>query len=304
LLLFCASLAVCLSSYADDCPQYAQNCAFLNHEGQFSSYAYGNNQGTAFSGINDAGDIVGFANVASGQDGLYIHNGTATLFSYPGAGLTVPDDINNNGVIVGFWGITAYNPHHGMLYSQGNFSSFDYPGAMDTYGGGINDAGQIAGTYSDDAGKFHGFLKDGDTFTSIDYPGLHSGGTQVWGVNNLGQAVGFYQNGVSTYGFVDSGGVFTDLSFPGGYSTVPWDINDNGEVVGYYLGADGHSHGFLYYDGKYSSVDYGYDIEIFGVNNAGDFVGTFMPHQVPEPSSIVLMTTAILGSFGVKRFLL
>ena len=162
---------MCVFSYADDCYQGADDCGFLNHQGQVSFYSYGTYNQTAFFGINGAGDIVGSAYNNGNGHALYLHNGNATLFDYPGAYITASYGINNSGQIAGFYRTTYSDPAHGFVDSQGTYSSFDYPGASETYGSGINDAGQIGGTYTDSGGKFHGFLKDGNTYSSIDYPG-------------------------------------------------------------------------------------------------------------------------------------
>ena len=51
----------------------------------------------------------------------------------------------------------------------------------------INSAGDIVGQYIDDITN-HGFLKVGDSFISIDYPGAAL--TTAWGINSVGQMVG------------------------------------------------------------------------------------------------------------------
>jgi phage baseplate assembly protein W len=63
-----------------------------------------------------------------------------------------------------------------------------------TYLNDINDLGLMVGSYFDDAaGVFRGFITDGKTFTTIDYPGLPSGsGTFVTGLDNSGRIVGYF----------------------------------------------------------------------------------------------------------------
>ena len=46
------------------------------------------------------------------------------------------------------------------------FTTIDVPGVSVTHAFGINNAGQIVGAFKDSGGSFHGFLKDGPTFTS------------------------------------------------------------------------------------------------------------------------------------------
>ena len=53
---------------------------------------------------------------------------------------------------------------------------------------GINDAGQIVGSFANPAGRDHGFLDSGGTFTAIDVPGADY--TFAYGINDGGQIVG------------------------------------------------------------------------------------------------------------------
>ena len=59
----------------------------------------------------------------------------------------------------------------GTLKSADTFISFDPPGATSTRASGINADGAVVGQYVDGAGKQHGFLVIGGSFTTIDYPG-------------------------------------------------------------------------------------------------------------------------------------
>src|SRR2546427_9504195 len=56
------------------------------------------------------------------------------------------------------------------------FSSIDVPGATFTQAFGINAGGEVVGFYIDATGKQHGFLRSGETFTSIDFPGAAAPG--------------------------------------------------------------------------------------------------------------------------------
>src|SRR5262249_13398586 len=71
-------------------------------------------------------------------------------------------------------------------------------------------------------------------YTTIDDP--LAGGTEAWGINDLGQIVGFYIDASGrTHGFLDSGGRFTTIDDPfTTTSTIAGGINDGGQVVGYY----------------------------------------------------------------------
>ena len=80
------------------------------------------------------------------------------------------------------------------------------------------------------------------TFTTIDYPGSNS--TRAYGINDHGQIVGFYSDGIHNHGFVLENGSFTAIDFPNAKWTEPQGINNLGQIVGHYY--DGIStRGFL-----------------------------------------------------------
>src|ERR1044071_9678902 len=54
--------------------------------------------------------------------------------------------------------------------------------------------------------------------------------------------------------------------------TFPQDVNDAGQIVGYYIDAQG-SHGFIYDNGAFSSVSQNV-VNLEGINNAGQIVGS------------------------------
>src|SRR5262245_30377780 len=133
------------------------------------------------------------------------------------------------------------------------FNTFDDPAALPgtTYAYGVNDSGQIVGWYYDGSGNGgnHGFLLSGGTYTTLDSGAISpSHGTPVtfaYGINDLGQIVGTTWQGTNSFLF--SGGTYTTitgdpLATLGNY---PSDINDAGQIVGYYIDGRGHYHGYL-----------------------------------------------------------
>src|SRR5436305_700308 len=65
------------------------------------------------------------------------------------------------------------------------------------------------------------------------------------------------------------------LDFPGVLVTQPNGINDNGTVVGSYLGADGSLHGFIFHNCQWATLDYPHasDTVLVGITNAGKIIG-------------------------------
>jgi probable HAF family extracellular repeat protein len=73
---------------------------------------------------------------------------------------------------------------------------------------------------------------------------------------------------------------YTDLDYPdpGAVMTNPTAVNSTGTVVGsYYLAADNSTHGFIWHEGTFTTVDYaGSDYTALkGINDAGTIVGVY-----------------------------
>ena len=52
---------------------------------------------------------------------------------------------------------------------------------------------------------------------------------------SVAEEIGFFQNSNGQeYGFLDSGGTYTTIQFPGSIETVPTAINAKGQIIGTY----------------------------------------------------------------------
>src|SRR5262249_26133058 len=78
--------------------------------------------------------------------------------------------------------------------------------------------------------------------------------TVAWGINDLGQIVGYYVNATGDHGFLYSGGFFTTIDDPFAsdasttgfiHGTHATGINNNGQNVGQYPDKNDRYHGFL-----------------------------------------------------------
>jgi probable HAF family extracellular repeat protein len=123
------------------------------------------------------------------------------------------------------------------------------------------------------------------TFKKIDVPLANE--TDVQGINNAGQIVGFFFDGTGEHGFVDTGGVFTPINDPslGVTSTAAHSINSLGQIVGAFnttscpfpaTGCPG-TQGFLDVAGVFTTIDFpgAFSSEAAGINDGGQIVGTF-----------------------------
>jgi probable HAF family extracellular repeat protein len=120
---------------------------------------------------------------------------------------------------------------------------------------------------------------------------------------------------VSDTAFLYSGGVFTKLNDPQG-DIHAYGINDAGQIVGEYYGANGRTSGFLKSGNTYIDIDVpgAYDTVAMGINDAGQIVGNYIDANgidhgflatpdvrflatsaVPEPSTWAMMILGFLG---------
>jgi hypothetical protein len=136
---------------------------------------------------------------------------------------------------------------------------------------GINDEGVIAGYYGSGAAghpnKGYVLLPPYGQGNYINENFKHSVQTQVTGLNNRGVTVGFWSNtnkGVgmdANFGWVNVNGHFRMADFPNGSPASPvtdqlLGVNDFDIAVGFYVDANGNSHGYEYNinTNSYSSI--------------------------------------------------
>jgi probable HAF family extracellular repeat protein len=159
--------------------------------------------------------------------------------------------INSAGTTVGSSYPTGSTIQHAFSYSGWQMADLGTLGGLDSCAYGINDAGTIVGESSPSDYDEHAFSYSGGQMTDL---GTLGGGitSVAYGINNAGTIVGeSYLNGYSMYhAFSDSGGIMTDLapylaSIGLTGNSEAWAINDNGDIVGDGMTADGRDHAFL-----------------------------------------------------------
>jgi len=254
-----------------------------------------------FEGINDAGTIVGEIIDNSLEEGFIYQQGSFTLLLPPGSTGSIAYGINNSGVVVG----EALYPYgaSGFIWSGGKFALLSAPGYRDTVFEGINNSGEIVGWGS--ASSTKGLVYANGGFTTFQCPGYLD--TALNGVNDSGQIVGFTSSGYPQ-SFVSSG---TGCQFLPQNSLAPLalGINNAGEVVGYYQNNSnnpgGIQYSFLLSGSTYRTLSYSNQVSTIaiGLNNRGLIVGTTLDDSVgfiddtnvPEPTSLVLMSSALVA---------
>jgi probable HAF family extracellular repeat protein len=306
--------------------------ALLSTSVEASSISYtitdlGTLPGTSLSiatGINDSGQIVGYANNATGSQSFLYSNGQMTPISDPVSGVPA-GGINNAGQIVSQG---EYINNSGQVVSQ----PFQIP-VTTTVGGvttttmttfmpaGINDAGQILGiiqnigstTYPQDVGIY----QNGKFFDITKALGLAHDSTYAMAINNAGSVLlGDYN--------AASGNTFVVLYNPNGTSQIlPLEsgklpaMNDLGQIIG--MNQLGN---VLYSNGTYtpllsllppSSQSLWQGLNPMAINDEGQIVGEgvtsngqihaflMTPTATPEPSTLALLATAI-GYVSIRRW--
>jgi probable HAF family extracellular repeat protein len=213
--------------------------AFVWQNGTFKTVDYPGAVDTLLFGISNRGVAIGYYG-----DGTTNH--TVTYSVRTGAWTPLPDIPNysqNDGYCVNDAGMAVGNAFEGSTAvawiwdpATLSYSFFAVPGAAEytTSPSCINDKNQVAGYFADANGMYHGFLKEYDTYTTIDVPGATE--TFPDGINNLGTIEGQWDNADYTaQGFlITSAGHFVNLDHPGPEMTAIVGINDRGDVCGGY----------------------------------------------------------------------
>ena len=214
--------------------------------------------------VNDAGQAVGFSNLATGQFAILWAKGVAynlgTLAG--GAGTSTANGINRTGQVVGsssFAGPSGVGGQHAMLWTpnavNGTTGTMYDLGTLDddgySYARSINDAGQVVGTASV-GGVAHAFLwtpsvPNGTTGTMVD---LDPGGTEsyAFGLNDRGDVVGQHAAAGSVRAFIWNAATgLTDIgTLPGGSNSAALGVDRLGRVVGFAINSVGQWRPFVW----------------------------------------------------------
>lgn len=278
-VLVCALLLSTLNCFAQTAA--AGNFQFRNIDvpGALATFA---------SGINDRGQIVGFARLAPGVFLGYEQDAPGAslrTIAFPGARNTFPQTINNSGVIAGEFD-NEDRIFHGFILDRGRFTTVDVPGAILVEIVDLNDRGDLVGAWEDANFGFHGFRRDKNgVITIIDDPDQTSSApsTQAFGLNNRGNVNGPFQDAQGNFhGFLLEHGVFQTVDAPGAIMTAPEGMNNSDDMVGFLIGQDNVQHGFLKQGDDFITYDFPGAVGAtfpFQVNDEGTILGIYFDEQ-------------------------
>jgi len=164
-------------------------------------------------GLNDFGKAVGFYQDAGGAAHGYVYDTFAATFtpvSLPGAfnaTASTATGINNAGTVAGFY--VSGGIDHGFLDIGGSYMTVDDPNGTNTEILGLNNNGFAVGSYTDASGMRQGFVFDwlANSFQTVSDPNASGtaafgiSGTTATGINDQGDVVGYYSDGLNVNGF-------------------------------------------------------------------------------------------------------
>src|SRR3954469_505235 len=188
--------------------------------------------------------------------------------------------VNDNGAVVGSADFPGSGPSFQPFLRRptGNITYFLPNGAA--YGNftARNNAGVTVGSYVDTSNTHHAFMWKDDQVIQLGVPKSYPHSTFANGINKFNTVVGSYLDfSLKEHAFKRfSDGSYLQLDYPGATATVAEAINDNGAIVGTYTVSDNQSHGFIYFQGAWATLNYlnagGYT-ELHGISNAGVILG-------------------------------
>jgi probable HAF family extracellular repeat protein len=219
---------------------------------------------TAVTAINTAGVIAGNCpiNIHRNQTGAFLANPPKGVFlTIPFPHDELPNDsysanvsaVNNLNQIVGTW----YNystPWSGFFYDSASNklnTTFNMPGAVHTYPAAINDNQEVVGWWIDQNSVTHGFYWNPTAgFSDVDIAGDTE--MALAGINNSSVILGGWQDANTPPGWhtvtIVNGQPTASIHVPHSQAggTYGEEINNAGQVVGYYFTTEGVERGFIY----------------------------------------------------------
>lgn len=163
------------------------------------------------------------------------------------------NSITNSGVLLGTEFCTANRSSRAFIDRNGTDKVFGVPGdvSLDTEAAGISNNAKyvVVETQNNFAGRNTSYLRSGGKLHKLSDPKAGKDGTVVEAVNNHKEVVGVYFTGKTSkhfHGFIERKGKFHTLHLKVKSANQEIvDVNDHGELAGYFQDRHGRYHGFL-----------------------------------------------------------
>lgn len=162
---------------------------YMAHAGGFHEIILPGHPNADFTvtGVNANGDVVGTINSDTPpSNGYVLHNGKVTLLSFPGADVTQPTSINDQGVVVGGYLVQGVNSNPAFMWKDGVFSNIKPPDSIPepfVFPSKVSNSGVVVGSYQPESGGSGFALKNG-IYAKFDAPAGFDGPT-VLAVNKF-----------------------------------------------------------------------------------------------------------------------
>ena len=253
--------------------------------------------------INNSGQVAGSDYYAGGQGHAFVWdsiNGMGyleTTYKH-----SVALGINSSGQIVGLF-YDDFDSRHAFIWdATGGMQDLGVHGGIWSIAAAINDLGQVTGAFATESGGYRAFLWD-PTNGYQDILGNLGEMHNSWGhgINDSGQVVGSFDTPSGhSHAFVwDATSGMQDLGTLGGTYSGAMDINNNGEVVGWYH--DGQHKSFVW-DIVHGMQDLGTlgqeYVDVRRINVGGQIVGHLIVAEIPEPATLSVLA---LGGLAILR---
>jgi hypothetical protein len=154
-------------------------------------------------GINNNNEIVGRYFDGSGKHGFWSDgtNYTPIDVPFPGVTRTMASGTNDHGTVVGSY--RDDNGGWGYVYDGVTYTTIGrYPGVTDTIPWDINDTGMMVGRHRFPDARNVGFLYDGTSFMTLEFPFPDVINSSYSDINNAGKIVGIYSDPSGQYSFL------------------------------------------------------------------------------------------------------
>lgn len=221
--------------------------AFMKAAGKVTNLDFPGAEDTFSYAVNNSGEIAGqYLDVDGSLHAFQYDNGAYTNIDPPGAKEAAASAINNVGQIAGSY-TDDVGGVHGFILQSGSYQTLDVPGADYTnWAGGINDVGQVTLQWTGADSSTQSSVYNGSKYTQIRINGAQD--VSAYGINKKGnvavvwleQSTGLYQAALRIQR--GSGYAYPLIEDPlqtETDSTAAYGVNNNGVVVGSYIGSTG-----------------------------------------------------------------
>jgi probable HAF family extracellular repeat protein len=183
---------------------------------------------------------------------VLVKGGSRLIISDPKGSFTRCTGLGSNGGVVGWYDTgNGLPPYTGFAYLDGAYADVVPGTANPAWGSTVNAVspnGLMAGMYLAPDGSYPIFVTYGSSYNTVQLGGVQT--LIATGVNDSGVLVAqelfatMWGDEISSVLIVD--GIASSIVFPGSVTTYANNINNNGDVVGYYADSEEVQHGFIY----------------------------------------------------------